>query len=303
MADGASTSPAGPPDRSVSILIVNYRTYDELTACLASLQPFVNRDDEIIVVDHETDVARCRQLEQRFPAVNLLAIRDNPGFAAGINQAARVASGRFLLVLNPDCLVSTDIIGGLTATLERDRRAGVCGAQIREADGSLQASARTFPTVTTGFAGRTSWLTRVWPDNPWTRRNLGATDAHAPAREVDWVSGACMMIRREAFAAVDGLDEGFFMYWEDADFCYRLKQAGWTTIYDPAVRLTHLTGRSSGQAARPALIAFHRSAYRYFRKHGGAARWLAPLVLLALELRLMLKLAGLRAARASTKSG
>jgi GT2 family glycosyltransferase len=102
------------------------------------------------------------------------------------------------------------------------------------------------------------------------------------------------MIRREAFEQVGGLDEQFFLYWEDADLCYRLKQAGWLTVYNPMVGVIHLTGRSSAQARRRSLVAFHRSAYRYFRKHGG--RWsvcTAPLVYVVLQARLLMKLASI----------
>jgi GT2 family glycosyltransferase len=108
---------------------------------------------------------------------------------------------------------------------------------------------------------------------------------------VDWVSGACAMVRREAFDAVGGMDDNFFMYWEDADFCFRVKRAGWQTIYNPQVEVLHLTGRSSAYARRKSLIAFHHSAYRYFRKHGGwMATMFAPAAYVLLKIRLMVKL-------------
>jgi hypothetical protein len=165
---------------------------------------------------------------------------------------------------------------------------------VREADGSVQASARRFPNATTGLAGRTSWLSRVWPTNRWTRRNLVAREVLHEPLEVDWVSGACMMVERGAFESVGGMDEQFFLYWEDADLCFRLKGAGWLTVYNPVGGITHLTSRSSVLARKQSLVAFHRSAYRYFRKHGGSlALAAAPLVFLALHARLLLKLASL----------
>ena len=172
---------------------------------------------------------------------------------------------------------------------------GIVGPLVREPDASVQASARRFPNVTTGFAGRTSWLSRVWPTNRLTRRNLLTREVLRDPVEVDWVSGACMMVRRTAFEAVGGMDEQFFLYWEDADLCFRLKREGWLTVYNPLVSVTHLTGRSSSRARRESLIAFHRSAFRYFRKHSGlAARAATPLVFLALQTRLFLKLARLQ---------
>jgi GT2 family glycosyltransferase len=101
-----------------------------------------------------------------------------------------------------------------------------------------------------------------------------------------------MMVRRDAFSAIGGMDEQFFLYWEDADFCMRLRQAGWLTYYSPAMSVTHLAGRSSQHAREASLVAFHESAYRYYRKHG--VRWLAPLAFVALRSRLRLRLAMLR---------
>jgi GT2 family glycosyltransferase len=138
----------------------------------------------------------------------------------------------------------------------------------------------------------------VWPTNRWTRRNLVARQVSRDPIEVDWVSGACMMVRRDAFEAVGGMDEQFFLYWEDADLCFRLKRAGWLTVYNPAVGITHFTGRSSALARKESLIAFHRGAYRYFSKHGGHfAHAVAPLVFVALRARLLLKLASLTLGR------
>ena len=225
----------------------------------------------------------------------------NPGFSAGVNRAARASRGRNLLLLNPDCIVHGDLARTLADWLEEHPHVGVCGALVRDAKGSVQASARRFPDVTTGFAGRTSWLSRAWPQNRWTRHNLVSPEIPDAPIEVDWVSGACMMVRRTAFEAVGGMDERFFLYWEDADLCFRLKQQGWLTTYNPVVAVTHLTGRSSSKARRESLIAFHRSAYWYFRKHGGpATRVTAPLVFLALHARLLLKLASLQLWRKDT---
>ena len=279
----------------VSVLIVNYRAYTELAACLYSLQRFLADDLEVIVVDHLSEPAAAARLVKRFEWIRLIEADANPGFAAGVNRAARDARGRYLLLLNPDCIVEGDVARPMAAWLDAHPEVAVSGPLLREADGSVQASARRFPDVTTGLAGRTSWLTRVWPTNRWTRRNLVAREAPHHPIEVDWVSGACMMVERKAFESVGGMDEQFFLYWEDADLCFRLKRAGWMTVYNPVPGITHLTSRSSVLARKQSLIAFHRSAYRYFRKHGGRlARGAAPLVFLVLQARLFLKLASLR---------
>jgi GT2 family glycosyltransferase len=167
----------------------------------------------------------------------------------------------------------------------------VAGALVREPDGSVQMNARTFPDLWTVLGGRTSWLTRVAPSNPLSRRNLVAATGGTVV--VDWVAGACMMIRREVFAALNGFDEGFFLYWEDADFCRRALGAGWRTIYDPSVEVTHASARASRHAPVRALAAFHRSVFRYYWKHGGAAaRLCAPLVAAGLLLRFCIRLPG-----------
>ena len=285
-----------PPGESVlvSILIVNYRAYTELASCLESLRRFHIDDLEVIVVDHASDPTATAPLLQRFPWIRLLTVTSNPGFAAGVNRAARAARGKYFLLLNPDCIVDEDVAHTLVAWLEEHPRVGVVGPLVREPDASVQASARRFPNVTTGFAGRTSWLSRARPQNRWTRHNLVTPEIPNTPIEVDWVSGACMMVRRTAFEAVGGMDERFFLFWEDADLCFRLKRQRWLTTYNPVVAVTHLTGRSSSKARRASLIAFHRSAYRYFRKHGGpVARAAAPVVFLALHARLFLKLASL----------
>jgi len=278
-------------DVRVSILIVNFRAYRELAGCLVSLSAFVDGRTETIVVDHASDDRQVHDLVCQFPWIRLLAVAANPGFSAGVNRAAREARGRYLLLLNPDSIVVDDVATSLAEWMNANANVGVCGALVRESDGSVQPSARFFPGVTTGIAGRTAWLSRIWPDNPWTARNLVHPLGAASPMIVDWVTGACMMIRRSAFDQAGGMDEAFFMYWEDADLCYRLKQLGWLTAYNPRVSVTHLTGRSSVETPARTIVAFHVSALRYFFKHGNLLqRLLSPLVLVVLGARALAKL-------------
>ena len=282
-------------------MIVNYHAYAELDGCLGSLQRFLSDHVEVILVDNAGDTAEARRVSSAFAWVHWIHVETNPGFAAGVNRAAAAARGRYFLLLNPDCLVDADVARILSSWMDGHPTVGASGPLVRESDGSVQPSARQFPDVTTGFAGRTTWLSRLWPENRWTRRNLVTTAGDAGPIEVDWVTGACMMVRRDAFEAIGGMDEQFFLYWEDADLCFRLKQAGWLTVYNPAVAVTHLTGRSSDKSPQRSLRAFHESAYRYFRKHGGwVARGASPLVFMVLQLRLLLKLAGLRMERVTS---
>ena len=273
---------------TATVVIVGYCAYEELEQCLASLaahEPVV----PVVVVDHAADEARGRGLVAAFPRVTYVPRLDNPGFAAGVNYAARHAGPGALLLLNPDCRIAAPVVAPLMSVLAAHPDAGVVGGLIRERDGALQHSARAFPDITTALGGRTSWLSRVAPDNPLTRRNLRAAPADGVV-PVDWVSGAFTLIRREAFDQVGGFDEGFFLYWEDADFCKRAADAGWATLYAPVAEALHLTGRASRHAPLRSLGAFHRSAFRYYWKHGSfRARLAAPVVAVGLAGRFLLR--------------
>lgn len=277
--------------QGVAAIIVNYHAYDELDRCLAGLERF-EPSVALVVVDHDSQPDAVRVIRERHPRARVVATADNPGFGAGMNRGARETDAARLLLINPDALVEEPIVDALQAIMTEQPDVAVVGPLVREPDGSIQASARRFPGLTTVVAGRTTWLTRVLPKNRWTTQNLlTGPDVRAPVA-VDWVSGACMLVRREAFDQVDGFDEGFFLYWEDADLCRRLREAGWRTVYQPAVAVHHVTGRSSRHVPVAAERAFHTSVLRYFVKHTPApARWAAPFVWLALRLRLAMKLA------------
>lgn len=278
---------APPRAVRVAIVIVNYRSYPELRACLAALEARP-AGTVVIVVDQQSDPAAAGSIEESFPHIRLLRMTGNDGFAAGVNRGARETHTPYLLLLNPDTLVEPDLCTWLADWLDAHPAIGVAGPRLRNDDGSIQASARRFPDCTTAIAGRSSWLTRALPGNWLSRWNLPALDtATTVPVEVDWVSGACMMIRREAFDVVGGMDEGFFLYWEDADFCRRIARAGWRTAYCPGAGAVHAGGRSSRHATDASLVAFHGSAFRLFWKHASApARLIAPVVFLGLRARL-----------------
>ena len=217
---------APPGDVRVAVVIVNYRSYPELQACLAALEPGP-AGTVVIVVDQQSDPAAAGSIEESFPHIRLLRMPGNDGFAAGVNRGARETGAAYLLLLNPDTIAEPGLCTWLADWMDAHPRVGVTGPRLRNDDGSIQASARRFPDCTTAIAGRSSWLTRALPGNRLSRRNLPALDtATIEPVDVDWVSGACMMIRRDVFEALGGLDEGFFMYWEDADFCRRAAHAG-----------------------------------------------------------------------------
>ena len=284
---GSAVAPKSHP--AVSVLVVNYHAYDELDACLESLGR-QRLPVEVIVVDQNTRDNERHVLERKHCDVRWVAQSTNSGFAAGVNLAARHAAGGYLYLVNPDAIVAADTALTLAAWLDEHPGVAVVGSLVLDPDGAIQGSARRFPGVSTFFGGRTAWMTRQFPRNGLTRRNILTGPHVREPLEVDWVSGASMMIRRAAFDAVGGMDERFFLYWEDADLCKRLRHAGLATVYHPGSSVTHRCGGSGGGSPR-SMVAFHRSAYRYFRKHTGAVGWLAsPVVGVALALRLGVKL-------------
>ena len=269
----------------VAVLLVNYQVYDDLDCALTALASRVRPGDEVVVVDQASERERLATIEARHPSVTFVPTERNGGFAAGVNAAAAASSAPYILLLNPDAIIDSPAIAELERWLEQDPETGVVGPRVLNEDGSVQASARRFPGLSTAFGGRSSWLTSQFPGNWLSRRNLPARHAVGPV-EVDWVAGSCLMTRRALFEQLGGLDESFFLYWEDADYCRRAAALGWRTVYLPTVSVRHAGGRSAARDPVPAIQAFHDSAFRFHVKHAGPiGRLLAPLTRLALTLR------------------
>jgi GT2 family glycosyltransferase len=276
---------------SVDIVIVNYRSYSELERCLASLESSRRHLRHVAVIDHESNLSEAARLAAMFPWAQIVERATNEGFATGVNLGAAQSTAPFILLLNPDCVARDDTIDRLLQYARARPDAGVVGPRILNGDGTLQGSARRFPGLSTLVAGRSSWLTRRFPNNPLSRHNLPNLAGQTAALDVDWVSGACMLVRRTAFEAITGMDERFFLYWEDADLCRRLGNSGWRTVYFPGATIVHVGGRSSIHVYRESLVAFHKSAFFLFRKHASwPAQIFAPAVLVVLQIRLRLLL-------------
>jgi N-acetylglucosaminyl-diphospho-decaprenol L-rhamnosyltransferase len=270
---------------STAVLIVNYRTHADLHRCLASFVPYLGPTDEVVVVDYESDHrALDRAVDVGFP-VATLPISDNLGFAAGVNLAAASSQAPFLLLVNPDTIAEGPVVRVLENCLASHPDVAVAGARVHNVDGTVQATARRFPDFTTWLGGRSTWLSRRFPTNWFSRRNLVGRDAQRPL-DVDWLSGTCMMTRRDVFDLVNGFDESFFLYWEDADYCSRVAAAGFRRMYVPTVSVRHIGGRSAEHDPVRAIRAFHQSAYRlYWKRAGAIGRMMAPLVYASLWLR------------------
>lgn len=271
---------------AVAVLIVNYRAYPALARCLASLMPWLGPDDEVAVVDWVSDAVALDPIRLRFSSVRWVPRHDNRGFAAGVNLAAAAATtAPTLLLLNPDSVVDGPVVRGLERWLADHPRCAVAGPRVLDADGQVQASARRFPGLTTALGGRTSWLTRRFPGNWFARQNL-VTTVDGGHQIVDWLAGSCLATPRTVFTELGGLDEDFFLYWEDADYGRRATTRGYECHYVPSVgAVRHTGGESSAHAPVRSLRAFHRSAARLFWKHAGVGRIWAPLVWLGLWVR------------------
>jgi GT2 family glycosyltransferase len=274
---------------AVAVLIVNYRGYANLDRALGSLVPFLSAEDRVVVVDQVSDRQAIAAIRQSHPRVEVVELDENVGFAAGINAAASRTREPWLLWLNPDATVESPIVRALETYLQSHPNVGVVGPRVLNADGTVQGSARRFPDPTTAIAGRSTWLSAKFPNNVLTRRNLPARQAVDPVA-VDWLAGSCLMTRRDLFDELGGLDEQFFMYWEDADYCRRVWKAGLTCVYLPSVWVRHIGGASAALNQRRAIRAFHASAGRLFAKHAGTAgRLMTPAVRLGLWVRGELK--------------
>lgn len=253
----------------VSAVIVNWNVRDLLRACLASLLQPANRptDLEIIVVDNASTDGSVEMVRAEFPQVNLIANPDNLGFPAANNQGIAAAQGRYVLLLNPDTQVLGDALPTLVQYMDAHPEVGLVGPQLLHLDGRIQSSRRRFPTVATLFLEST-WLESLAPSLLLDRYYL-LDQPDSAVLDVDWVTGAAMLARREAIRQVGGLDKGFFMYSEELDWCRRFKAAGWRVVYLPTAQIIHHIGKSSEQAVPDRHISFQRSKIRYTRKYHG----------------------------------
>ena len=260
----------------LSVIIVNWNARDRLAECLASIeQQAGGLSPETWVVDNGSTDGSAELVERRFPCVKLLVNQENLGYARANNQALRRAQGRYLLLLNPDTVILDDALTAMIDFLEVHSDVGAVGCRLVNPDGSLQTSSYSFPTLFTILVSAYG-LKRVLPLKLLRRTfpgqalggHFGQLSRHDQVRSVDFVTGACMMVRREAMEHVGLLDENFFLYAEEIDWCRRIKGAGWGVYFTPQGQVIHHIGQSSRQSGE-ALALLYRSRCYYFRKHHG----------------------------------
>jgi GT2 family glycosyltransferase len=265
----------------LSVIIVNWNVLDLLKRCLLSLNPTQEGfSTEVIVVDSASYDGSVEMVRREFPWVRLIASQENLGYARGNNVGMAEACGRYRLILNPDTELVGGALEGMARYLNEHPKVGALGPALRHPDGPLQSSRRRFPTLATAFCEST--LLHQWfPNNRVARRYYVDDRRPDVPQPVDWMVGAALMIRREAWQHVGPLDEGFFMYFEELDWCQRCWTAGWEVHFLPTAEIIHHEGKSSEQVATARTIRFQRSKIRYFRKYFGAGwSWVIRLFLL-----------------------
>jgi GT2 family glycosyltransferase len=251
----------------LSIVIVHYETPRLLQQCLTSIfAASTEQSFEVVVIDNASKDTELQQVIPKFRGVTFQLNKVNVGFAAACNQAIRMCRGRYVWILNPDTVVTPNEFPQLVSFMAAHPLVGACGPRLVYPNGELQLSCRKFPTLFT-LALRIFRLNRFISRS--VRLYLMADWDHASIKEVDWVIGGCMLLRREAIEEIDLFDEGFFMYYEDIDLCYRLKQKGWKVYYHSEVSVVHHHRRTSANLLSNRQSYFHaKSLWHLFSKHG-----------------------------------
>jgi GT2 family glycosyltransferase len=272
----------------LSVVILNWNACDFLVDALRSIQSQAwQHAIEVIVVDNNSQIDNSVETVRReFPDITLVAHNENIGFARGNNLGFQHARGRHVLFLNPDTIVHDGALDILTDWMDAHADVGACGPKLLNIDGSLQPSCRSFPSIGAG-AFRNTFLGRMFPNNPWTRAYLMQGFSHDKEADVDWLSGSALFVRREAFEQIGGWDGDYFMYCEDVDLCFKLKELNWRRVYVPSATITHRIGGSSDWAQGAMIRQHHGSMLLFFRKHymKGARILLLPLAVFGIGLR------------------
>lgn len=265
----------------ISIIIVNYNTIDLLRDCLGSLMQSEGRACEVIVVDNASTDGSVEMVAKEFPSITVLRNRQNCGFSTANNQGLERAKGKYLLLLNSDTVVRPGAISAMAEFVAANATVGAVTCKLLNADGSIQASVSNRPgpmllffrllgvsRLVSGDAAR-RWLSRAGGFflGKTVRSYLAPYATRNSPVEVGNISGACLMLRRQAVEQVGLLDEGFFMYCEDMDYCLRLQNAGWSMYYLPQGEIIHLVGRSSGGRMRSYSVHSYRSLFYFYEKH------------------------------------
>jgi GT2 family glycosyltransferase len=281
------------PEPALDIVIVSYRSRELLRDCLVSLRSHSPaRGARVWVVDNASRDGTVEMVQSEFPEVELIASDENLGFSKANNVAIRRGSAPYVLALNPDTIMVENVLDHMLALMESNPKLGISGCRLELEDGTFDhAARRSFPTALGALAhfmgiGRSR------------KAPASLAQYRAPATEsgpVDAVNGAFMLMRRSALGQVGLFDEGYWMYMEDLDLCYRFAEAGWVTWYDPTVKVIHIKAGTSGKYRKPRLnYAFHYGMFRFYRKHYAATQGVLKNVVVYLGIAVKLLVSMLR---------
>jgi len=281
------------PRSKLTIVIVNWNTRELLLACLRSIRPQdLPFTVEIIVVDNASTDQSVEAVKTQFPEVVVICNQTNLGFAKANNQAIKIARGEYILLLNSDAVLLDDALTQMAGLLEEKAEVAAVGTKLLNGDHSLQLSACGFPTVAT-LVFEALFLDRLFPRSRVFGQYYLTYWDHNDVRAVGYVAGACLMVRGSVIADIGPLDEGYFMYAEEMDWCYRMSQRGYRTFYLPTAEVIHYGGQSS-KIVRGEMFRHHlRSLLRFFAKNYGKPHAVAAraVILLNLLLRIPVLLA------------
>ena len=269
----------------LSIIIVNWKVKDLLEKCLRSIfLQTKNINFEVFVVDNNSGDGSVEMVREKFPQVDLTASAENLGFAKGNNLAIKKSRGRYVLFLNPDTEILDNALDKMVRFMDAHPECGIAGCKLLNQDLSLQPSIRAFPDL----ASQIFILLKIHNFLPHSKamyKYLAGVFDYEKMQEVDQVMGAFMIIRREVIEKIGLLDENFWLWFEEVDFCKRAKEAGWKILYTPEAKIIHLYGQSFKQALSvPKQKVLNRSLAYYFKKHGTKGEWLVIQVFRPLSL-------------------
>ena len=258
----------------ISFIIINWNTRDILIDCLNSIYKTVTEIGfEIYVVDNNSTDGSREATKKRFPDVKLIENKTNTGFARANNQALSVMQGKFAVLLNTDAVLQEGAIKSLLNFMNNSPGVGIAGVQLLNKDGSRQNSIDNFPSPETEILSK-SILRFFFPDN-----YPGKSRIHHSPIEVDSVIGACMIVRKEAMEEVGFLDEDYFIFLEETDWCFRMHKKGWKVFHVPDARVFHLSGHSKKKNPCESQIEYYKSLYKFFRKNRGTVSCLTIRIL------------------------
>lgn len=270
------------------VSIVNWNTRDELAQCLESVLPQDRSVSyEVIVVDNASTDGSADMVRERFPQVRLIENKRNLGFGTAHNMAIRLSGSRYILLLNPDSMLQEpDVLTKLVSYFDENRDVGILGLRVLNPDGSLQFSARRFPTIGAALF-RHTMFGKLFPKNRFVRDYMMADWDHSIPRDVDWVSGCAMALRRTTLERAGLFDERFYMYCEDVDICKSAWAAEDKVSYFPFATAVHRIGAASDKDPYRMIYHFHRSMFLFYLKHYSRrpSILLLPLVMIGLTVR------------------